>query len=86
VRDPETNLMGFINKTGDYVIEPQFEQAHSFQEGLAPVKINKYWGFIDHSGKLAVEPDYDEVIYNISGVCPVRLNDKRQMGIHRQDW
>ncbi len=28
---------GFIDKTGRYVIQPQFSQADSFHEGLAPV-------------------------------------------------
>ena len=62
--------MGFINKSGDYVIEPQFEQAHSFREGMAPVKVGKYWGFIDLAGNIAVEPDYDEVVISATEFAP----------------
>ncbi len=29
---------GYIDKTGKYVVKPQFEGAWDFREGLAPVK------------------------------------------------
>ena len=49
---------GFIDKTGRVVIEPTFNWAEPFMEGLAAVKIGKRWGFIDPAGKLVIEAKY----------------------------
>ncbi|MCM3871716.1 MAG: WG repeat-containing protein, partial [Pyrinomonadaceae bacterium] len=56
---------GFIDKTGKIIIEPQFEQALSFAEGLAGVQIEGLWGFIDRKGDLVIEPQY-ELVNNFS--------------------
>ena len=37
---------GFIDKTGHYVINPQFDLADSFSDGLARVRIGDKWGYI----------------------------------------
>nr|WP_245652080.1 WG repeat-containing protein [Methylophaga muralis] len=37
---------GFINRQGEVVIEPQFEHAHPFKEGLAAIMIRDKWGYI----------------------------------------
>ena len=45
----------YIDKTGKYVINPQFDSAGNFSEGLAPVRIGDdktgKWGCIDKTGK-----------------------------------
>jgi hypothetical protein len=47
---------GFINKSGDMVIKPQFFEARDFSEGLAAVKNDKNkWGYINKSGKLVID-------------------------------
>src|SRR5207249_10656305 len=38
---------GFIDKNGDFVINPQYHEAGGFGNGLAPVKSADRWGFID---------------------------------------
>lgn len=40
-------LYGFIDKSGNYIIEPQYDQIQSFREGFAAVSINNKWGYID---------------------------------------
>ena len=40
------------SNTGEYVIEPRFDQAREFSEGLAAVRINGMWGYIDTTSKL----------------------------------
>ena len=58
---------GYIDKTGTIVIEPKFDRADSFSEGLAKVNIDgkkiEYgrieggkWGYIDKTGKYVWEP------------------------------
>lgn len=50
---------GYIDTKGKTVIQPQFEWAFNFGEGLAPVSRGGKFGFIDKSGKFAVQPVYD---------------------------
>lgn len=37
---------GFIDGRGDWVIQPQFDDAYPFHEGLAAVKADNQWGYI----------------------------------------
>jgi KWG Leptospira. len=52
---------GFINKNGEMVIEPQYEDADSFTKELAPVKIDEQWGYIDIHNVVKILPAYNEV-------------------------
>jgi len=48
---------GFINKKGKIVIDPRFEEANSFKNGLAYVKVNAAEeGYINHSGQFVWKP------------------------------
>lgn len=64
----KNGLWGFIDKTGEFVIEPQFEDflasdaAYShlvFHEGLAAVKKDGKWGYIDSNGTVRVQFIWD---------------------------
>jgi hypothetical protein len=54
---------GFIDKTGNFVIEPKFDNAGPFSEGLARVTITEggegKLGFIDHSGQFVIPPIFN---------------------------
>ena len=50
---------GFIDAKGQYVINPQFDNAGDFSEGLAAVEIGDRWGFIDTKGQYIVKPQFD---------------------------
>ena len=63
---------GFIDKNGKVVIEPQFDGADAFSEGLARVKKDRKWGFIDKSGKVVIEPQFDWVSDFSEGLAKVR--------------
>jgi len=41
---------GFYDHDGDVVIEPKYEDAKTFSEGLAPVKYNGKWGYVNRKG------------------------------------
>ena len=56
-------LYGYVNAKGEYVITPQFEEAQSFSEGLAAVKIDNKWGYIDTTGKFIITPQFQEAYY-----------------------
>ena len=45
---------GFIDNKGSWQVDPIFDFASDFNEGLAAVSINDNWGFIDKSGKIII--------------------------------
>jgi Zn-dependent protease len=52
---------GYMNQTGQLVVSPEFNEAKEFNEGFAPVKVNKKWGFINLKGQISISPQYDTV-------------------------
>lgn len=50
--------VGFIDKSGTFVIEPRFDWAEPFSDGMAAVQINGRWGYVDRQGALVVPPRY----------------------------
>ena len=53
---------GFINKAGEFVINPQFRSAWSFSEGLARVKIGGKegkFGYINRAGEIVINTQFD---------------------------
>ena len=54
-------LWGYVSVDGQVVIEPIYEQAYGFSDGMAAVKLNGKWGFINSEGIIVVPCEYDEV-------------------------
>lgn len=52
---------GFIDPNGTIVIEPQFDNASCFNEGLAKIQIGDKWGFIDPTGNIVIQPQFEYV-------------------------
>lgn len=54
------NKVGFIDKSGKWVIEPKFDMVlRGFNEaGFAIVEINRKYGTIDKQGNFIIEPNY----------------------------
>ncbi len=50
---------GYVDKTGKIIIEPKFDDADEFSEGLANVTIGKKYGYIDKSGKIVITPQFE---------------------------
>jgi hypothetical protein len=55
---------GFVDKYGEWVIPPQFEDTKSFSEGLAAVKQDGLWGFIDKTGQFVIRPQFHHLEWN----------------------
>lgn len=69
---------GFVNSDGETVIEPKFDEAKSFSNGLAAVKSDGKWGFINESGELVIKYKYsDGGYFSNNGVCFVGLSDEQ---------
>ncbi|MEL6109180.1 MAG: WG repeat-containing protein [Planctomycetota bacterium] len=53
---------GFVDSTGSFVVQPRFEQAQSFSNGLAGVSVAEgRWGYINRDGKLVTPTHFNEV-------------------------
>src|SRR6218665_1119163 len=55
---------GYIDKSGKIAINPQFDFAWEFQEGLAVIQFGDKngfdkWGYIDKTGEIVIEPQFD---------------------------
>jgi hypothetical protein len=68
------HLRGYIDKTGKTVIEPQFDDAYSFSEGLASVEINGKLGYIDKTGKVVIKPEFNYARSFSEGFAAVKVN------------
>ena len=66
---------GFIDREGKVVIEPAFEKAYPFTEGLAAVQKHGVCGFIDTKGRVVIEPRFVTVGLFSDGLASFR--DKR---------
>lgn len=58
---------GFIDRTGEIVIQPKYDGAKSFSSGLAGVKTGESWGFINQDGTLVIDSVFADVDYFTSG-------------------
>jgi hypothetical protein len=67
---------GYIDRSGNIVIQPQFEWTANFSEGLGLVEQNGHWGYIDVKGKIVIQPSFDEASLFHDGRAKVKVNDK----------
>lgn len=64
---------GFINTSGEWVIEAKYSDANRFSQGLAAVYLNDLWTFIDHQGNQAFSLTFDYADKFEKGGCWVNL-------------
>jgi hypothetical protein len=77
---------GFIDATGKWVINPQYDFARPFSDaGLAPIrvdtpaanggKIEQRWGAIDTTGKMVIQPQFEALEkFADNGMAPATLD------------
>lgn len=71
------NKWGFADAEGNVVIEPQYEEAKSFSNGLAAVKENGCWGFVNRDNILVIKNEFLNADYfNEAGRCMVSTLEK----------
>lgn len=82
---PDASRFGFKNLRGDWVVDPDFDEASSFSEGLAAVSVrdesdftNVRAGFIRTNGTFAIKPMFKDTRAFSDGVAVVEQLDGRK--------
>jgi len=70
------NKWGFVDKQGNVVVRPQFEDVGVFGEGLASVEIDGKWGYIDKQGTLVINPQFEQAHSFSNGLAEVKIEGK----------
>ena len=72
----KNDKIGFIDKEGNWIIEPTYDKVRAFVNGLAPVSLDKNWGYINTSGEIVIPFEYrDAEIFSEDGLAPVKADD-----------
>lgn len=67
----DENKWGFIDTTGKWILQPQFDFCEPYSQGMALIENNDLFGFVDLFGKIIVEPIYEEADNFNEGVAIV---------------
>jgi len=73
---------GFINKSGEIVINPQFDYVYDFRDGLCLVAVKKEnmndysYGFIDKEGIFVINPQFEDASSFDHGNAVVSIDGK----------
>jgi WG containing repeat len=72
--------LGYVDTTGRVIIQPQFDRAGFFYEGLAVVGINingqLKFGFINQAGRFVIDPEFDGAHKFSDGLAGIVLANK----------
>ena len=63
---------GYVDKKGNYAINPQFDYAGYFHDGLARFENGDQWGFVDKKGNYAINPQFDYAGDFHDGLAPFK--------------
>jgi len=74
---------GYVGKLLGVVIDPKFDEAYSFSEGLGRVRVGGKYGYIDRTGEMVVEPQFAEAADFYAGLARVRLETGEPAYIER---
>ncbi|CAM4359041.1 WG repeat-containing protein [Kerstersia similis] len=75
--DESLPAWGYLNAAGELAIAPAFEDAASFQNGLAAVARDNQWGYIDSTGAWVIAPAFEQATgFNAEGTAIVEANGR----------
>ena len=74
--DNSSSIVGFINRQGQFVVEPEFENTGFFQEGLVNVKKDGKWGYLNREGQMVIPLQYEYAYLFVKGLAAVKINGK----------
>ena len=66
-------MWGYVDSDGKIVIEPQYEAAKSFSNGIAAVFSDSNWNFINSENKKVITENFEDANYlSDSGKCFIK--------------
>jgi hypothetical protein len=75
-RVQKEDKVGFVDKTGKWIISPRFDSAGDFREGLAPFSIDQRWGYVGRAGETVANHVYLEASAFTDGLGRVLTPEK----------
>lgn len=73
---------GYLSKDGKIVIEPEYDDAKSFNIGYAPVLINGKWGCIDEKKNVLITPAFDSMeAFSKNGYASVKIEGVEKFAV-----
>lgn len=72
----DAGLCGYIDKKGSWKINPQFDLANHFRDGMAFVKKDGFAGYIDKNGQWLVKPEFAGLNVFSEDVAGARKSNK----------
>jgi len=78
--DVQNYTNGYVDKTGKVVIEPHFDSARPFHNGLAAVLVDDKWGFVNQAGEIVIKPQFDFVRDFSENKAAVRKKGEKLFG------
>ena len=72
----KTDQLGYIDKTGSFIIPPQFDSCLGHTEGLAAVSVDGKDGYIDTKGDFVIPPQFEEAYRFSEGLAAVGIDDR----------
>lgn len=83
----ENNLYGLVNRAGEVIIEPQYQDIRNFANGFAAVCKNNKWGYISQEGQLVIDYLYNKAQdFSVHRVAAVKItNHPVNWGLIKQD-
>ncbi|MDT4954445.1 MAG: hypothetical protein QOJ02_2583 [Acidobacteriota bacterium] len=77
---PNSDLLGIIDKKGNFVHAPEYEDGGEFHEGLACASVKGKWGYVDTSGAWVIPPTFSHAEDFWHGLARVAWKDAAQYG------
>src|SRR5712691_4731542 len=80
---------GYLTPTGDFAIDPAFEELGECSEGLVSYRIAKRVGFLSLTGSVAIPPRFEDGYFMPvfrSGLAAVRSNSRIGYIDSSGDW
>lgn len=76
-KDKETKKVGFVDASDAWVIQPVYDDADAFKNGISKVTVAKKVGLIDSKGTVLATPAYDRIDAFKDGVA-ILTQDKKE--------
>ncbi len=67
---------GFVDKSGNMILEAQYEDAKPFGNEIAAVKLDGLWGYVTAQGRVVIDPVFaDAGCFAATKIAPVKIED-----------